>query len=143
MFTLRELSREADQGDETREELRITPLHYAAYQGNAEEVKKLLLQGSAVNARDTYGWTPLHDAALRGNSEITTLLLQAGAEVDVQDNEEYYTPLHDAARKNHVGIVRLLLEAGAQTHLKDKENLTPFECAQKYGQFEVEALLRP
>lgn len=119
-ITLRELSRVADQHDE----LSLTPLHRAAYQGDVEEVKNLLKRGCDANARDIYGWTALHDAAMQGHGEIVMLLLEAGADVDVQDNEEKYTPLHDAARKNRVSLVRILLEAKANTQLKDKEGLT-------------------
>lgn len=115
------------------QELGLTPLHIAAFNGSADEVKKLLREHANPNATDQHGWTPLHDAAIQGHTEIVRLLLAADAQVDMQDTQDLYTPLHDAVRMNYVEIARLLLEHGADLSLKDRWQETPLDIAQKYG----------
>jgi len=44
-----------------------TPLHYAAAEGNAEDVVKYLKAGNNPNLQDDNGWSPLHFAAQAGN----------------------------------------------------------------------------
>ncbi len=114
-------------------ELGLTPLHVAAFNGSAQEVKKLLQEHADPNAIDKHGWTPLHDAAIQGHTEIVRLLLAADARVDAQDTEDLYTPLHDAVRMNYVEIAKLLLEHGADLSLKDRWQETPLDIAQKYN----------
>ena len=39
------------------------PLHKAAYEGNAKEVKELTQKGYAVTKKDKDSWAPIHYAA--------------------------------------------------------------------------------
>jgi ankyrin repeat protein len=50
----------------TRDELQLTPLHWAAIYGKTEVAKLLIEKGADVNARDKNQRTPLHDAAMTG-----------------------------------------------------------------------------
>lgn len=124
-----------------KEELRVTPLHQAAFHGNAEKVKELLCERANPNITDAYGWTPLHDAAMQGHAEIVKLLLEAGANINAQDEEDHYTPLHDAVRMNHKEVVKLLLAAGANTSLQDRWGNTPRDIAQTQNYLDIVALL--
>ena len=40
-----------------------TPLHWAAWDNNAAEAKRLIDNGADVNAKNENGWTPLHVTA--------------------------------------------------------------------------------
>jgi ankyrin repeat protein len=145
MATLREIARASDhlcaQELDDCKELRITPLHQAAYEGNVPLVQELLKQSADSNSQDLFGWTPLHDAAFQGHASIVSLFLEAGAQINMQDNEDLYTPLHDAVEHEHLPVIELLVKAGALLSLKNKEGLTPLELASKYGKKQAQALL--
>lgn len=121
---------EAKQYNE--EELHITPLHVASFNGDIEAVKTLLKDNADVNAQDKLEWTPLHDAAIQGHVEIAKLLIAAGANVDAQDIDDLYTPLHDGVRMNHPEIVQVLLAARADATIEDRWHNTPLTIAQEY-----------
>lgn len=59
-----------DAEEETKkyneEELHISPLHVAAFNGSLEAVQNLLTQGINVSIADSFEWTPLHDAVIQG-----------------------------------------------------------------------------
>jgi uncharacterized protein len=68
------------QARDARTPLGITPLHYAAMNGDSGPLQALLAAGAAVNARDGEGRTPLHMAAFSTRTANGKLLLQAGAD---------------------------------------------------------------
>jgi ankyrin repeat protein len=138
-LSLRKLTRWADH--ELPQEVGITPLHRAAWEGDSQKVTELLSSGVDPNIQDRDGYVPLHDAALQGHVEIVSILLQAGALVDIQDKDFQYTPLHDAARYGYNKVLTVLLNAGARIDLRDIEGLTPQECAEKYGQYAAAQVL--
>lgn len=70
----------APQARDARTALGITPLHYAAMNGDSGPLQVLLAAGAAVNARDGEGRTPLHMAAFSTRTANGKLLLQAGAD---------------------------------------------------------------
>eukprot|EP00798_Chlamydomonas_sp_ICE-L_P022683 gene22683-biopygen31348 len=73
----------------------LTPLHYAASDGNVQCIMALLGDGAGVNVKDGSGSTPLHKAVVCGNVECITALLDHGADVNVNDGRGR-TPLHEA-----------------------------------------------
>ncbi len=73
-----------------------TPLFYAAREGHAAAVVKLVRSGARVDATNSYGATPLHAAAREGHVPVIEALLRCGASVDAP-NEYGQTPLHRAA----------------------------------------------
>jgi len=56
-----------------------TPLHYAAHQGDARIVARLLQAGARVDARSANGTTPLMMGAMSGVAEVAQALIKAGA----------------------------------------------------------------
>src|SRR5687767_2410202 len=52
-----------------------TPLHWAAHNGDADLVKRLLKAGAQATARNEYGATPMSEAAERADAAIIKLLL--------------------------------------------------------------------
>ena len=103
---------------------RTVDIYSACANGQIENVRLLLGQGTNVNAVNGDKETPLHIACYFGNLDIVRLLLASGANVDaVNDDKE--TPLHIACRKNRLDIVRLLLPSGANIDAKNWQDVTP------------------
>ncbi len=87
-------------------------IHDAARSGDLEQIQRLIVKGSDVNAKATRDETPLVVAALAGKGEIASYLLQRGADIDARTSSGL-TPLHAAAYAGHDDIVRLLVARGA------------------------------
>jgi ankyrin repeat protein len=94
----------------------MTPLMYAAREGNPKRIAFLLLRGADVNHRDARKWTPLRFASSSGNASIVRVLVSHGASPNVLD-ESYRTPLHHAVSSRNVDVVRALLDAAADPNL--------------------------
>jgi len=89
-----------------------TRLMLAAFDGNLEAVRLLLLQGADVNARDKDGDTALMFAAFRGHAAIVSLLLAHGANVYARAKNGWTAK--KAARSGfHPHVVEMLREAEA------------------------------
>lgn len=96
-----------------------SPLHYAAYRGNAYIVDYLLRHGGNPNTRGNHLSTPLHSAAWGKNQKVVELLLEDGAEVDAQ-TDEHETPIMTATLRGQVETVETLLALSADPHAVDK-----------------------
>jgi ankyrin repeat protein len=120
-----------------------TPLHLAAFFGQAEIVRLLLDHGADVNARsrNTMNNMPLHAALPNGAQAIVELLLAAGADVNARQ-EGGWVALHEAALIGHVGIVELLLDHRATPDLVNDQGQTPLTIAEEKGHTQVADLLR-
>ncbi|WP_341761083.1 ankyrin repeat domain-containing protein [Candidatus Tisiphia endosymbiont of Thecophora atra] len=127
--------------NEQDDNIRATPLHYAAYHGYVKIVKLLLDTGAELNIPNRYGRTPLHDAAEKGYVDIVELLLNKGAKINAQDND-CNTPLHWAASFVRVNIVELLLDKGADLNIPNRYGRTPLHDAEKNGKTNIVELLR-
>ena len=87
----------------------MSPLHWAARDGQEQIVVQLLEAGVDVDARNDSGMTALHLAAENNFPSIIKLLLMAGASTAIHNNENS-TALDIAARKTHVEARDLILE---------------------------------
>lgn len=76
----------------------ITPLGWAALNGQTEAAKLLIEKGADVNAQNRDGATPLHSAAFLGRTETVKLLLEKGADTTLRSNDG--TIPTDVARLN-------------------------------------------
>ena len=95
-----------------------TPLHWAAYQNDAELVKVLLAHGAKPDVDNSLGSAPLAEAVKVANAEIVGLLLKAGANVDAA-NADGETALMLASRNGIVPIAQLLLRHGANVNARE------------------------
>lgn len=101
-------------------------LFTAAYEGNIEEVQRLLsTSGIDVNKVNKQGFTPLSSAATGGRTEIVKLLLSAPG-IDVNKAN----PLINAVRQGYEEIVKLLLASSDIDVTKaDEYDFTPLYVA--------------
>jgi ankyrin repeat protein len=92
----------------TTDELKCTPLHWAASGGHVDVTRILLEHWADINAISDYG-TPLYSASREGHIEVVRLLLERGAKVRIAapDSE---TPIQVATRNGHTQIAQLLVE---------------------------------
>jgi hypothetical protein len=103
---------------------KMTPLHWAAYNGHAAVCSLLLESGADIEAKSKgiyhlyHITTPLLFAASQKRSEVVSLLLKKGAQIDPK-NDEGRTPLHIAAQTGALDAVRILVANGANRKQKD------------------------
>lgn len=115
-------------------DLGMTPLHYAAANGNVPAALLLLKSGADPAAVDASGRTPLHWAALTGTTILIRKLLRRtrGSILNHQDLSGY-SALIIAAEHGRDEIVKVLLEWRANPALRTKLTHTALEMADWMG----------
>jgi cytohesin len=108
-----------------------TPLHWAAYSGQAGAATVLLDRGADPKARDAFGFTPLHYAATK---ELVDLLLDRGADINARSRSNGWTPLHRAAFTSNVEVARELVARGANVDARDRLGKRPLHYAAGWAQ---------
>ena len=114
----------------------LTPLVFAAREGDLESAKLLIDAGAPVNQVTEYGWTPLLTAVNNRNYQLAKYLLEKGADPNIA-NKGGWTALYLATDNrnieggdypvpkgdmDHLDIIKLLLEKGADPNKKVKDN---------------------
>ena len=114
----------------------LTPLVFAAREGDIESARLLLDAGAQINQVTEYGWTPLLTAVNNRNYQLAKFLLEKGADPNIA-NKGGWTPLYLAtdnrnieggdypvpkADLDHLEIIALLLEKGANPNARIKDN---------------------
>lgn len=119
-----------------------TPLHVAAFAGNAANTQLLIDRGADVNvrAKSKFRNTPLQTALLSGQYETAKLLLDHGADALVRQAEGF-TPLHEAAESGREDLVKLLISYGAEITSRADDGTTPLDVAKKGKHDNLVALL--
>ena len=117
-----------------------TPLHNAAFSGQAKVIQVLVAHGAALEATDQDGATPLHAAATAGKPDAIEALLQSGARIDALDHYDD-TPLQDAAAAGSVPATDALLRHNAAIDRRCSNGFTPLQSAAFRGQPDVVRLL--
>lgn len=131
----RTLAEFPDASDARRTDKRwggLTPLIFAARDGNQETVKALLDAGADVNQTSEYGWTALLVATHNRFYRLGTMLLERGANPNLA-NEGGWNPLYIATDNrnieggdyptrrpdmDHLDYIKRLLAAGANPNLR-------------------------
>jgi len=96
-----------------------TPLQWAVYENDVNEVLRLLQAGANVSLANNYGATPMSLAAEVGNADIIRLLLDAGAGADSPDVDRQ-TALMAVARTGNVEAAELLVKHGASVDARER-----------------------
>lgn len=89
-----------------------TPLHWAVYRDDVEQVRELLKSGANPKAVNEYGATAISEAATVGNPAVLEMLLKAGADPD-SPNADGQTALMVLARTSNVEAAKVLLRRRA------------------------------
>lgn len=100
-------------------ELKFTPLHFAAFNGNYDHAQELITSGADIHAQDCLGNTPLHYAIIEDeddqiffDKEVAKFLIDHGANIEAK-NQQGLTPLHLAACNSKEKGIIFLLDLGA------------------------------
>ncbi|XVF58845.1 hypothetical protein PTKIN_Ptkin07bG0098800 [Pterospermum kingtungense] len=105
-----------------------TPLHLAAWSGQAQVVSYLCKQRADVGAAAMDDMAAIHFAAQKGHLEVVRTLLSSGVSVKAA-NRKGFTPLHYAVQGSHLDVIKVLLKKGASLGAKTKAGKTPFDLA--------------
>ena len=99
----------------------------AAYNGNTEEVERLVSQRLADPNKETgVGRLALCGAAVRGQTDTVVTLVRLGADVNRAESAgDRDTPLTRAAKNGKTETVARLLELGAEATKANGEGATP------------------
>lgn len=116
----------------------LTPLHYAAFDGNSELVKLFIRRGVDLNIQNNEGYTALMGAVLNNHKEIVQILLEAKADINIADTDGT-TALHFALIKGHMEIAKLILIDNfyVDVNIKNNDGWDALMIASKYGHIEI------
>lgn len=117
-----------------------SPVHYAAFKGNARILQYLLRNGGDPNNKGRHESTPLHSAAWGRNMQALEVLLEEGAEVDAR-TDEGETPAMTAALRGEKDIIEVLFALSADPHAKDDHGTSLMDLAAAGGSEVVVKLL--
>ena len=110
----------------------VTPLMYAAQEGNLYFMKKLLTAGANVNQLPDNEISALQSAVVSNRIETVKFLIENGATVNTRDRRGD-SPLLSAAQTNNPAMIRLLLESGARVNDSDDYGSTAIHYAAAFG----------
>jgi len=105
------------------------PLCEAAWNEDADKVRRLLMDGAFVDEiAPVEELRALDYAAIRGNLEIVRILVEAGADVTAR-NPQGDTVMHAAMESGYLELTRYLIEHGADAAAPDDSGATPLQIA--------------
>tara|TARA_A100001015_G_scaffold187017_1_gene208278 strand:+ start:1676 stop:1966 length:291 start_codon:yes stop_codon:yes gene_type:complete len=85
----------------------VMALCWAAYQGDLEEIQRLVACGVNLNEADYDGRTCIHLAASEGKLDVVKFLI--GQKINMFPKDRWGgTPLDDAMRHGHTEIIKIL-----------------------------------
>jgi ankyrin repeat protein len=114
----------------------LTPLVFAAREGDIESAKALLDAGAGVNQTTEYGWTPLLTATNNRHYKLGAYLMSRGANVNAA-NKGGWTPLYLATDNrnieggdypvpkpdmDHLEYIKMLLDHDADPNARARDN---------------------
>ncbi|MBF0206286.1 MAG: ankyrin repeat domain-containing protein [Oligoflexia bacterium] len=109
---------------DTFDDQQMTPLMYAAMNGNTSTSAVLIDYGADVNATDLQGRTPLFFAVMNDHENTARMLINKGADVNATDLQNR-TPLFLATMNGFTDTARMLIGKRANVNATDLEGKTP------------------
>lgn len=108
-------------------------LHFAAEEGNLDEIKKLIEIGFAVNDYDEgMSFTPLHYAVENEHYEVAKYLLELGADINAHDEDKIgETPLGQVSPNCSYKMAKFLVDNGANPCIVGWMGLTSLDRAKE------------
>lgn len=108
---------------DTENDLGMTPLHRACYNGHVESVEFLLSNGADINAKDTVDWTPLHRACFNEELDCVKILITHGADINVKDSNGE-TPIDLLTPNSKPEIENFIAQMQAESLKQPDEDLS-------------------
>jgi ankyrin repeat protein len=110
----------------------------AAYNGDADEIVRLLAMPCDIDAQDKHGTTALMYAAMRGHRDAVRTLIEHKADLEIQSGQRW-TALMYAVRDDYLEVVQELLSAGADPNVHGDYDTfdTPLTLAAWRGHFTI------
>jgi hypothetical protein len=118
-----------------------TPLIAASFNGQNEEVKRLIATKANFDTKDKIGWTALMVASDMGQQEVVQTLINAGADVNAR-NAYGATALMRASREGSIEVVRILIGAKADVNVRMDDGTTALKLASKAGHKKIAEILK-
>lgn len=109
------------------------PLHRAVYEGDVEQLRKLLAADCSVHAVNERGETALHLACSGGRLVCARVLVEQGRSDLTSRDVNGLTPFLHAARAGSVALMQLLSELGAALDDRDPLGRTALHLAARSG----------
>lgn len=110
------------------------PVIRAAYEGDVQLFRALLVAKPVFGGSDDLGRRPIHIAAATNSPELIEWLLDQGvAEIDDPIEATGLTPLHVAAKAGSSEAIRILLERGANTQRLTALGRSSLHTAAEHG----------
>jgi ankyrin repeat protein len=105
-------------------------LHFAAQHADLDSIKRLLAEGTDINAFDELGKTALHWAAMNEHLNVAAFLIELGADVNAHHEPTIgNTPLGEIAGACSFEMARLLIMAGADPTIRGWMQLNALDRA--------------
>uniref|UniRef100_A0A5B7BWA8 Putative tankyrase-1 n=1 Tax=Davidia involucrata TaxID=16924 RepID=A0A5B7BWA8_DAVIN len=105
-----------------------TPLHLAAWSGQAQVASYLCKHKADAGAAAMDDMGAIHFAAQKGHLEVVRILLSAGISVKAS-NRKGMTALHYAVQGSHLELIKYLVKKGASLSVKTKAGKTALDLA--------------
>lgn len=118
----------------------VTPLMYAAQEGNLYFIRKLLQKGAQINQVPNNKVTALQGSVIAGKTEAVELLIENGAQLATKD-QLGNTPVLNAAQNNDLRTVDILVRSGAGVNDSNKDCNTALHYATAFGNDSMVVLL--
>ncbi|HEX7018160.1 MAG TPA: ankyrin repeat domain-containing protein [Patescibacteria group bacterium] len=125
------------------DEMKRTPLMWAAITGDIELTEKLIDLGAEINLSDEEGFTALHLAAKENNKVIVELLIKNKADIDAKDkfgNTPLWRATYNSRGKGE--LITLLIKSGANPNEENNSGVSPYTLAETIGNYNVKQYFR-
>ncbi|KAL3873072.1 hypothetical protein ACJMK2_036231 [Sinanodonta woodiana] len=117
--------------------MKSTPIHYAAENGNIALLSYLIDCGTDPWCKTSQEDTILHRACLGGHLEMSKHLVQTFPTILHQVNSKMNTPAHYAAQSGNIALLSYLIDFGTDPWCKTSEEDTLLHIACLSGQLEM------
>ena len=115
-------------------------IYIAAAKGDIRRVKKLVKEGTNIDAKDKIGWTALLWATSMGQEDTAEYLIEKGASIDVK-TDDGDTLLHRAALVGAARLVKRFVARNIEVDANGVDGLTPLHCAVSQGHKDIAEFL--
>ncbi len=109
-----------------------TPLHVAAYLGDAFMVKLLIQKRAGIDSLNKKHQTPLMQAALKGDLDSVKALVSKDANLNLLDDEGNHVLMY-AVRSKKLKVVDYLIDAKAPLHVLNDKKESIMHIVAAYG----------